>query len=144
MRGSGHGLTAPDSLDTLKRLFQIRRDLIENDPWGLSILPGSGINGQNVAQVLEALVPLGLKEIHLSGGMWVESVASFRREGMRMGVGQNEWSVWRTQADKVQQVRYALDSHLQEHANLYPLAPAVSESSSVLEGTQSAGSLSNN
>jgi hypothetical protein len=101
-------------------------------------------NGQNVTQVLEALVPLGLKEIHLSGGMWVESAASFRREGMRMGVGQNEWSVWRTQADKVREVRYALDSHSQEHANLYPLAPVVFESPSVPEGTESAGSSSNN
>ena len=137
MHGSGHGLTAPDSLDALKKLFQIRRDLIENDPWGLSILPGSGINGQNVNQLLEALVPLGLKEIHMSGGMWVESAASFRREDMRMGVGQNEWNVWRTQGDKVREVRYALDSHSQEHANLYPLAPVVSESPSVPEGTES-------
>lgn len=134
---SGHGLAAPDSLDALKKLFQLRRDLVENDPWGLSILPGSGINGQNVAQLLQTLVPLGLKEIHLSGGMWVESTMSFRREGMRMGVGQNEWSVWRTQEDKVREVRYALDSHSQEHANLYPLAPVIFESPSVLEGTES-------
>jgi len=134
---SGHGPTAPGSLDALKKLFQIRKDVIENDPWGLSILPGSGINGQNVTQLLGTLVPLGLKEIHMSGGMWVESTMSFRREGMGMGIGQNEWHMWRTQEDKVREVRYALDSHSQEHATLYPAAPLVFESPSVLEGTES-------
>ncbi|KAK2461447.1 hypothetical protein APHAL10511_005910 [Amanita phalloides] len=124
---SGHGPTAPSSLEVLKKLFQARKELVGNDPWVLSILPGSGINGENVTSLLEALIPLGLKEIHLSGGTWVDGAMSFRREGMGMGFGKAEWNVWRTQEDKIRQVRYAVDTHAQERASLYPVAPIVLE-----------------
>ena len=45
----------------------------------------------------------------------------FRREGMGMGFPEGEWNVWRTQEDRVREVRFALDSHLQEHADIYPV-----------------------
>ncbi|KAF8625201.1 hypothetical protein AX15_005506 [Amanita polypyramis BW_CC] len=133
---SGHGPKAPNSLEVLKKLFQTRKELVENEPWGLSILPGSGINGGNVTPILEVLVPLGLKEIHSSGGTWVEGSMSFRREGMGMGFAGGEWNVWRTQEDKIREVRFALDLHLQEHTILYPPTPTVSETQTTPENSK--------
>ncbi|KIL71555.1 hypothetical protein M378DRAFT_114782 [Amanita muscaria Koide BX008] len=123
---SGHGKTAPNSLGMLKRLFHTKKELV-TEPWGLSILPGSGINKENVAELLDFLVPLGLKEVHLSGGLWVEGPMSYRREGMAMGFGDGEWNVWRTQEEKVQEVKIILNSHCQEHAALYPLSATILE-----------------
>ncbi|KAF8640472.1 hypothetical protein AX17_000135 [Amanita inopinata Kibby_2008] len=120
---SGHGKTAAVSLDTFKTLYQARKELVENEPWGLCILPGSGINAENVKLLLESLVPLGLREIHLSGGMWTEGSMTYKREGMGMGIGEGEWNVWKTQEEKVCEVRLAVDSFWQEQTESYPLTP---------------------
>ncbi|KAJ7754946.1 copper homeostasis CutC domain-containing protein [Mycena maculata] len=102
---SGHGQTVLQSLDTLKQLCQTTRKLTEDLPWVLRILPGSGINPETVGPVLDALLPFGLLEIHLSGGSWVESGMVHRQGGLGMGVGENEWKVWETSEAKVREVR---------------------------------------
>ncbi|PFH52269.1 hypothetical protein AMATHDRAFT_74329 [Amanita thiersii Skay4041] len=126
---SGHGKTAPSALETLKLLLATRQEIMENDPWGLSIMPGSGVNAQNIHTLLEVLLPLGLKEIHMSGGTWMEGSMAFRRQDMGMGCGESEWSIWRTQEEKVRQVRFAVDSYWQDLINLYPPAPSFGEES---------------
>jgi copper homeostasis protein len=73
-------------------------------------MPGSGVGGQTIGQFLQRLLPLGLKEIHMSGGSWVEGKMVFRREGFGMGVGGNgEWGVWRTDTDRIREVRQHID-----------------------------------
>jgi len=45
-----------------------------------------------------------VKEIHLSGGAWIEGECEpgARKVGMGMGIeGENEWKVWRTQKNNV-------------------------------------------
>ncbi|KAF7307151.1 Stearoyl-CoA desaturase [Mycena indigotica] len=76
---SGHEPTALEGLETLKSLCRQANK-------HLNILPGSGINAATVRRVLEALLPLGLTELHLSGGSWVEGGMVHRRGKMGMGV----------------------------------------------------------
>ncbi|KAF9245827.1 copper homeostasis protein CutC [Melanogaster broomeanus] len=90
---SGHSKCAasPEALTTLAYLL----DSASLAP--IDILPGSGINISTIPVLCSALLPHGLKEIHLSGGKWVEGHSAYRREGMGMGVGgAGEWGVWRT------------------------------------------------
>ncbi|KAJ7070727.1 copper homeostasis CutC domain-containing protein [Mycena amicta] len=99
---SGHGQTAPEALDALKSLCRLTTG-------GLSILPGSGINSETVRPVLDALLPLGIKELHLSGGGWVGGGMLYRRDNMGMGSGESEWSIWVTSEAKVRNVRHVAD-----------------------------------
>ncbi|KIJ66244.1 hypothetical protein HYDPIDRAFT_109238 [Hydnomerulius pinastri MD-312] len=104
---SGHGqsATSDEALETLASLLESAR----YTPIG--VLPGSGINASTVPALCKALLPHGLKEIHLSGGKWVDGASSHRREGMGMGVGgAGEWGVWRTDRDAVRKVRELVDS----------------------------------
>ena len=50
-------------------------------------MPGAGINARTVQPVLAALLPLGVRAVHLSGGGWVDGAAGRHRpEGMGMGL----------------------------------------------------------
>jgi len=106
---SGQGKSAATALQTLEDLILATRDIAEKGgrPGGpLTVLPGSGINPSTVPKVLSALLPVGLREIHLSGGHWEESGMLFRREGMGMGVGgEGEWGVWRAEGQTIAKVR---------------------------------------
>ncbi|KAF9486464.1 hypothetical protein BDN70DRAFT_793723 [Pholiota conissans] len=106
----GHCAQAPQGLSVLQKLFNRRKELVEDDIWGLTVMPGSGVNGKTLPALLKSLLPLGLREIHLSGGRWVPSTMSFKRDGMGMGINPStEWEVWCTQADEVQNVRRICD-----------------------------------
>lgn len=73
-------------------------------------MPGSGINAQNVQEVLRALLPFGVRDVHLSGGGWVDNRMHYRRLDMGMGVGEHgEWGVWRTCEKVVREVRRLVD-----------------------------------
>ncbi|KDR85695.1 hypothetical protein GALMADRAFT_234710 [Galerina marginata CBS 339.88] len=103
---SGHKPKAPDGLPLLKQLFQIRKEVVEDDVWGLTIMPGSGINSKTLPPLLDALLPLGLREVHLSGGKWVSGEMYFKQADMGMGIDQNtEWGVWRTEEDEVRKTK---------------------------------------
>jgi copper homeostasis protein len=82
----------------------------------LTILPGSGINPTNVLAFIKELLPYGLREIHLSGGRWIPSRADRdgRPTGMGMGVGENEWGIWRTDEEIIRQVREIVDKEWNE------------------------------
>lgn len=99
----------PEGLSTLESLFRTTKRLTDEEPWALTILPGSGINANTVGAVLDSLLPFGLREIHLSGGGWTEGNMEYRHEGMGMGVGEGEWGVWKTQEQKVRAVRLIAD-----------------------------------
>ena len=71
----------------------------------MGILPGSGINISTIPILCKALLSHGLKEIHLSGGKWVEGRSTYRRDGMGMG----EWSIWKTDEEAVRKVRDFVD-----------------------------------
>ncbi|KAF9531904.1 copper homeostasis CutC domain-containing protein [Crepidotus variabilis] len=109
---SGQKSKAPEGLTTLEALFKTRKELVEDDAWGLTIMPGSGVNGATLPKLFHALMPLGLREIHLSGGRWIPSNMLFKRNGMGMNSGDKEfeWSVWRTEQQEVQLVREIADS----------------------------------
>lgn len=96
----------------LQSLFRTTKQLTGDDPEGLIILPGSGINAASVGAILDSLSPYGLREIHLSGGSWNEGGMEYRREGLGMGVGrEGEWGVWMTAEENVREVRKIADAH---------------------------------
>lgn len=70
------------------------------------ILPGSGINISTIPILCEALLPRGLKEIHLSGGKWIDGRSAYRPDGMGMG----DWNIWRTDEEAIRKVRNFVDS----------------------------------
>ena len=91
-------------------------ELVEDDAWGLTIMPGSGINNKSLSSILLSLLPLGLREIHLSGGKWTPGGMAFHRDGMGMGsVDDGEWGVWRTQESEVRKVREMADVAWKEY-----------------------------
>lgn len=109
---SGQKSKAPEGLITLETLFKTQKELVEEDTWGLSIMPGSGVHGASLPKLFHVLFPLGLREVHLSGGRWVPSNMTFRRDDMGMSSGgkETEWSVWRTEQQEVQLVREISES----------------------------------
>jgi len=118
---SGQAKSVPHGLPVLEALVKTSKELFDQDSWGLTILPGSGINQQTVGGVLDVLLPLGIQEIHLSGGHWKESGVSFRPEGMGMGVvGSSEWGewgVWTTDETQIREVKKIVDARLELQAS---------------------------
>ncbi|KAJ7040290.1 copper homeostasis protein cutC [Mycena alexandri] len=113
---SGHAQTALEALDTLESLCVKTQQLAKELPWVLNVLPGSGINSDSVGPLLDALLPQGLMELHLSGGGWEESAMVHRKDGLGMGVGAGEWGVWVTSEAKVRAVRRFADAVWKEYA----------------------------
>ncbi|KAF5368426.1 hypothetical protein D9758_002217 [Tetrapyrgos nigripes] len=112
---SGQGSSVPVSIETLQSLFQMTQAMSKEGLQTPTIMPGSGINAKTIGTVLDALLPLGVSEVHMSGGSWVEGKMAFRREGMGMGVGgSGDWSVWLTSEIAVREVRDKLDAHNHE------------------------------
>lgn len=100
-----------DGLSTLKTIFETRKSIIEDEAWGLAIMPGSGIDGTTLPKLLQALLPLNLREIHLSGGRWIPSEMLFKRSQINLGAGsEGEMGVWRTEEEEVRLVREIADA----------------------------------
>jgi copper homeostasis protein len=101
---SGQNISVPAGLHVLQELLQ------RSQKSGPVILPGAGINPRTIRHVLDSLLPYGLKEVHMSGGKWVEGRMVHRPVGMGMGAGEeNEWKVWMTDGDTVREVRSVAD-----------------------------------
>jgi copper homeostasis protein len=78
------------------------------------ILPGSGISPNTVQILVAILLRVGLKEIHLSAGRFVESEMQYRKRVGRedteaIGMGMGDWKVWKTDEDMVRQMRAIID-----------------------------------
>ncbi|KZV80677.1 hypothetical protein EXIGLDRAFT_687036 [Exidia glandulosa HHB12029] len=99
---SGLRPTVLEGIDTLATIAR-RQDL-----GALRIIPGSGVNADTVEPILRALWTHGVREVHMSGGEWIESSVSSgaRPEDMDMG----GWKIWRTSERKVRAVREIVDS----------------------------------
>ena len=111
---SGQAPTAssPDTLPTLRTLIRTTSRM----PSAARILVGSGVNAHTIGPLLRELLPCGLREVHLSGGGWIPSEMAFRREGMGMGVGgDGEWGVWRTNQERIHDVRGLADAAWKEY-----------------------------
>ncbi|KAF6766723.1 copper homeostasis protein cutC [Ephemerocybe angulata] len=107
---SGHGKSVPESLGTLELLFKTAKRLQGDAVWGLTIMPGGGVNRNSITTIVQQLLPRGLREIHLSGGRWNNSAMQFKREGMGFGASvEREWAVWATSKKEVYRVREAAD-----------------------------------
>ncbi|KAG1754923.1 copper homeostasis CutC domain-containing protein [Suillus paluster] len=103
----GIAVTSANSLDVLKDLL----DLTNNQETRIEILPGSGINSSTVGPLCQALLPHGLREVHMSGGHWIDGASIWRRDGMGMGIGGvGEWGIWRTNASAVRAVKDVINS----------------------------------
>ena len=94
----------------------------------LTILPGSGISPTSIKDVLDALLPQGLKEVHLSAGGWIPSAMRFRKKDMGMGVGgAGEWGIWRTSESVVRAVREIVDEMVPQDEEEPPAEAAPEE-----------------
>jgi len=100
-------VTSAESLNILKDLLDLTKDQDKR----IEILPGSGINSSTVGALCQALLPHGLREVHMSGGHWIDGASIWRRDGMGMGVGgAGEWGIWRTSASAVRAVKDIINS----------------------------------
>jgi len=94
---SGQRESAPAGSHVLRELLQ--RSQRSGGP---DILPGAGINPGTIRHILDQLLPHGLKEVHLSGGKWVDGGMLYRPGGMGMGAStEAEWKVWMTDGDVI-------------------------------------------
>jgi len=108
---SGQANKVMDGLSTLETIFETRKSIIEDEAWGLAIMPGSGIDGTTLPKLLQTLLPLNLREVHLSGGRWIPSEMLFKRSQINLGAGtEGEMGVWRTEEDEVRVVREIADA----------------------------------
>ncbi|KAG1834381.1 copper homeostasis protein CutC [Suillus variegatus] len=98
--GQGTTATSANSLDVLKDLL----DLAKYQDTRIEILPGSGINSSTVGALCQALLPHGLREVHMSGGHWTDGASIWRRDW------NGEWGIWRTNASAIRAVKDAIDS----------------------------------
>jgi len=116
---SGQANKVLDGLSTLDSIFKTRQSIIQDEAWGLAIMPGSGINGDTLPKLLETLLPLNLREIHLSGGRWLPSEMPFQRSGLHFGAGkEGEMGVWRTEEQEVRLVREIADAMWRDYYRL--------------------------
>lgn len=113
---SGQETTVVQALSKMESLYNLSKSLTDHGVWGLTFLPGSGINAKTLPEILERLLPQGLREIHLSAGRWVANGMVFKRPNMGMGLGgESDWGIWRTQRDMVKDVRRVVDIKVEEH-----------------------------
>lgn len=67
----------------------------------VTVMAGGGVNARVIGDLL-ALYPL--RAFHMSGKVTMDSGMTFRREGVPMGLpGLDEFSVWKTDAEKIRQ-----------------------------------------
>ena len=109
--GQAPSAPTPNALPKLRTLIRTASRM----PASATILVGSGVNPRTIGPLLQELLPCGLREVHLSGGGWIASEMEFRREGMGMGIGgDGEWGIWRTDEDRVRDVRRQVDEAWKE------------------------------
>jgi len=97
---SGQQSAAPLGADLIRRLREQAGGRIE-------ILVGAGVS----ASVIPSLrAETGCSSYHLSAKETIASAMTFRREGVPMGLpGFDEFTIWRTSAEKVRAARGAMD-----------------------------------
>ncbi|KAJ4485790.1 copper homeostasis CutC domain-containing protein [Lentinula aciculospora] len=108
---SGQGFSVSQSLQVLASLLEMTGQT-QDQLSSPIVMPGSGIDQDTIGHILVTLLPLGLAEIHLSAGSWVEGGMTFRKDGMRMGVGgKGDWGIWQTSENVVREVINQVESN---------------------------------
>ncbi|KLO06779.1 hypothetical protein SCHPADRAFT_1002124 [Schizopora paradoxa] len=112
---SGGSPQAPSAITVLKNLCVLRSTLT-TDSFRMQLMPGSGLNASTLPDILRVLLPLGVRDVHLSGGAWRSGRAQFQKENMGMGAGgKHDWDVWTTAEEKVHAARAICDSLWEEN-----------------------------
>lgn len=92
--------------------FRLLKQLVEKAGDRIIIMPGSGVNAQNIVRIAK---DTGAKEFHLSARETVESGMIYRNPGLKMGgdmIAIDEYTQQMTNADKVRQTIKELEKHL--------------------------------
>lgn len=85
------------------------REMIEKAAGRITVMPGSGINENNIADIINKT---NATEFHLTGRKPVDSKMKFRKDNIFMGVtGASEYIRKYTDADTIRKVRDILDSY---------------------------------
>lgn len=96
---SGQAATAQEGIPMLKQL-------VEEAPSTLSIMPGCGVNAANAFHILNET---GATEIHASARKLMKSHMKFRHGGVSMGkAGEDEYATLETSADSVHAILDAI------------------------------------
>ena len=84
------------------------RELVRRTKGKLAVMPGGGVNESNAGALARAT---GAEWLHASARSSYPGPMSFRREHLSMGLpGHDEYSRWRTDADKVRSIIRAAQS----------------------------------
>jgi copper homeostasis protein len=76
------------------------RELVRFAKGRISIMPGSGVNADNIEYLLET----GATEFHLSGSSPVESGMTFRKWGMSLGNPEGDYRISESSIEKIKEV----------------------------------------
>lgn len=76
------------------------RELVKIADGRISIMPGSGINADNIEFLLET----GAKEFHMSGTSTLESGMTFKKFGMSLGNPEGDYKIVESNVDKIKAV----------------------------------------
>ncbi len=97
---SGGANKAVEGLNNIKRAQELYGNKIE-------IMVGSGINAENVSKFYE----IGIRNFHLSGKVQIDSLMTYRKEGVSMGAisAEEEYKITQTDYKKIEDVRKILE-----------------------------------
>jgi len=96
---SGQQNSAFDGVVLIKSLVETAGEVI-------SIMPGAGINEDNVVHILEMT---GAKEFHVSASGSRTSKMKFRKEQVQMGSGRSEYSIDIAEGKRIRKFRKIVD-----------------------------------
>lgn len=98
---SGAANKAVEGFENIKKTQELYGDKIE-------IMVGSGINAENVSKFYE----IGIRNFHLSGKVQIDSLMTYRREGVSMGAisADEEYKITQTDYRKIENVKKVLET----------------------------------
>lgn len=76
------------------------RELVKQSNGKIIIMPGSGVNAENIEYLLET----GATEFHMSGVSSIESKMTFRKLGMTLGNPDTDYKIQESSAEKIKAV----------------------------------------
>lgn len=97
---SGGANKAIEGFKNIKRAQELYGNKIE-------IMVGSGINAENVSKFYE----IGIRNFHLSGKVQIDSLMTYRKEGVSMGAisAEEEYKITQTDYKKIEDVKKVLE-----------------------------------
>ncbi len=98
---SGGANKAVEGFENIRKAQELYGDKIE-------IMVGSGINAENVSMFHN----IGIRNFHLSGKVQIDSLMTYRKEGVSMGAisAEEEYKITQTDYRKIEEVKKVLES----------------------------------